>query len=73
MKHEKSRNDAARHENYHIVHAVRKDAGSLNREDFRGKNIVRLKQSVPHPDDAPRLPADILLVRHDDDGDAGVV
>lgn len=30
-------NDVARHENYHIVHAVKKDADKIKRENFHGK------------------------------------
>ena len=30
-------NDAARYKNYHIVHAVKKDADQIKREDFKGK------------------------------------
>lgn len=29
-------NDKARHQNYHIVHAVKKDADQIKREDFKG-------------------------------------
>ncbi len=30
-------NDASRHEDFHIVHAVKEDADKIQREDFRGK------------------------------------
>jgi len=30
-------NDSARYQNYHIVHAVKKDADQIKREDFKGK------------------------------------
>ena len=30
-------NDAARHKDFHIVHAVRKDVAQIRREDFKGK------------------------------------
>jgi hypothetical protein len=30
-------NDAARHEDYHIIHAIKKNARDINRENFRGK------------------------------------
>lgn len=30
-------NDVARYENYHIVHAIKKDVGHIKRQDFEGK------------------------------------